>query len=518
MTDWAQGYVTDTVYTRNTYPEVYPARLAIATLAGGQLPPDIDRPFRYADLGCGLGLTTTMIAATHPWAEVWGFDFNPAHIDAARRLADAAELTNLYFEEISFQDLARRGPADLPMFDFMVSHGVISWIAPEVRAALMAVIGQRLKPGGLAYLGYNTDPGNAALVPMQKLMRLLVNAGKEPSDQAAKTAVAYLNVLKSSGARYFTNNPLAARRLDDMATYDPHYVAHEFANQHWVSLMFHEVAAEMAAAKCRFVGPSSPALAMDFVSVPAEMQTLVSETTDPMLKEVLRDIGSCNTFRHDVFRRGIAPVSANEVARRLEMWEFAWIGSAAPEPLVLKVPVGEVTGLPEIYRPITDLMFRQGSATINGLRQLPDMAGRSYNDLLQAVLLLLSNGNIRPMLPVTIRHRGAEPTLRLNLAIAESDAMGTALGHLACAAMGGDVTIGPFDMLVVREKLAGHSMAMPALAERVLAAVNRAGQTLQKDGQPVLDMNEALDIVTATIPDILRLRFPALVRLGALPP
>ncbi len=517
MTDWAQGYVTDAVYTRNTYQELYPARLAIAALSGGQLPPDLDRPFRYADLGCGLGMTATIIAATHPWADVWGFDFNPAHIDAARRLADAAELTNLRFEEVSFQELARRGPADLPMFDFMASHGVISWISPEARTALMAVIGQRLKPGGLAYLGYNTDPGNAALIPLQKLMRMLVAGSKEPSDQAAKEAIAYLNILKSSGATYFVNNPLASRRLDDIANFDPRYVAHEFANQHWVSLMFNEVAAEMAEAKCRFVGPSSPAFAIDFVTVPPEMRTLVTETTDPVLKEVLRDIGSSNTFRHDVFRRGIAPVPQSEVARRLEMWEFAWVGPPAPDPLVLKVPIGEVTGIAEVYRPITGLMFEQGFATINQLRQLPIFAGRTSNDLLQAVLLLLNNGNIRPMLPVTIRHRGIEPTLRLNLAIAEADRMGTGLGRLACSALGADVSIGPFDMQVAREKLAGHSMAMPGLAERVLASLTRSGQTLQKDGQPVLDMDEALGIVTPMISDILRDRIPPLARLGALP-
>lgn len=517
MTAWSQGYVTDAAYTRSTYHEMYPTRMALAALTGGQLPPDLTRPFRYADLGCGLGLTATVIAATYPWAEVWGFDFNPAHIDAARRLADAAELPNLHFEEASFAELAERPAAALPMFDFIAAHGVMSWIAPAARADLLRVIGQRLAPGGLVYLGYNTGPGTAALMPMQTLINMLVKASPDPSDQAVRGALDYLGILRTAGARYFAANPAAAARLDDLGNNDPRYLAHEWANAHWTPLMFADVTAAMAEVKCGFVASCYPAGSIDVVAVPPDMQPLVAEATDIVLKETLRDFASANGFRRDVFRRGLLPTSPFEISQRLEAIEFAWVAPPPADPLVLKVPMGEVTGMPEIYRPMTEFLHGQGSATLNLLRQLPELSRRPAADLLQAMLLLLSNGMVRPMLPETVRHRSMAPTLRLNLAMAEADVMGADLRRLACAGLGGDIVVDPIEVLVAREHLAGRSIAPADAAERVVAALMRTGRSLQKDGQPVLDMDHARTLMMETVSGIVANRFPVFTRLGALP-
>ena len=106
MAQWDDGYVTDVAYTASFYREITPAWLAMTSLLLGHRPPDLARPFAYADIGCGNGFTTLTVAATCPHAEVWGFDFNPAHIEFARNLAREAELTNVHFVETSFADLA----------------------------------------------------------------------------------------------------------------------------------------------------------------------------------------------------------------------------------------------------------------------------------------------------------------------------------------------------------------------------------------------------------------------------
>ena len=113
MASWDDGYVTDIVYTSNFYRECTPVWLTTACLLLGHRAPDLTKPFRYADLGCGHGFTALTVAATCPQAEVWGFDFNPAHIDSARSLATRAGLTNVHFAETSFADLARAGSAGL---------------------------------------------------------------------------------------------------------------------------------------------------------------------------------------------------------------------------------------------------------------------------------------------------------------------------------------------------------------------------------------------------------------------
>ncbi len=66
MAIWDDGYVTDIVYTTNFFRETTPGWLATTALLLGHRPPDLTRPFRYADLGCGHGLTAAVVAAAFP--------------------------------------------------------------------------------------------------------------------------------------------------------------------------------------------------------------------------------------------------------------------------------------------------------------------------------------------------------------------------------------------------------------------------------------------------------------------
>ena len=207
MARWDDGYVTDVVYTTNFYREITPNWLSMTCLLLGHRPPDLAGPFRYADLGCGNGFTTLAVAATCPQAEVWGFDFNPAHVEFANGLAARAGLTNVHFVETSFADLAARADAALPEFDFMVSHGVLSWISPENRHHLIGTIGRRLKPGGVAYLSYNVTAGWTSMVPIRALMRTLAQASPERSDLAVPGVLDFVDRLKQGGALFFAANP-----------------------------------------------------------------------------------------------------------------------------------------------------------------------------------------------------------------------------------------------------------------------------------------------------------------------
>src|ERR1700755_2695446 len=106
MAQWDDDYVTDVTYTSNFYREITPIWLATSSLLLGHRPPDLTKPFSYADLGCGNGFTTLSVAAAYPHGDVWGFDFHPAHVEFARGIATRAGLTNVHFVESSFGALA----------------------------------------------------------------------------------------------------------------------------------------------------------------------------------------------------------------------------------------------------------------------------------------------------------------------------------------------------------------------------------------------------------------------------
>ncbi|MGE0419319.1 MAG: methyltransferase regulatory domain-containing protein, partial [Acetobacteraceae bacterium] len=329
MASWDNGYVTDVVYTTNFYRETTPCWLATAALLLGHRPPDLSRPFRYADLGCAHGFTAMTVAATCPNAEVWGFDFNPAHVESARHLAAEAGLTNVRFEEASFADLAGMTGDDLPDFDFIVSHGVLSWISPENQKTLMNVIGQRLRPGGLAYVSYNVTTGWAGMVPLRALMRQLAAASPDRTDLSVPAMLDFVERMRAAGANFFAAYPALENRLRDIRGQDARYIAHEFLNQDWHPMMFAEVAQAMQDVKCSYIGSATLSENIDAVSVPTQMVQILSETRDQRLRETLRDFGSNQGFRRDIYRRGVSAMPPAEHQGMLLDLVIAWTGLTA---------------------------------------------------------------------------------------------------------------------------------------------------------------------------------------------
>ena len=90
------------------------------------------RQLAYCDLGSGQGITVNLMAARDPHGRYFGIDYNPAQIGNARTFADAAGLDNIEFIEDSFGNLDKH---DLPDFDIVCIHGIISWVKPEIRGA-----------------------------------------------------------------------------------------------------------------------------------------------------------------------------------------------------------------------------------------------------------------------------------------------------------------------------------------------------------------------------------------------
>jgi SAM-dependent methyltransferase len=516
MPQWDDGYITDVAYTSAFYREITPSWVAMTSLLLGHRPPDLAKPFAYADLGCGNGFTTLVVAATCPHADVWGFDFNPAHVEFANSLATRAGLSNVRFVETSFAGLEAMPAGTLPDFDFMVSHGVLSWISPANRGHLIAAVAKRLKPGGLVYLSYNVTTGWTAMVPVQALMRMLAVASPERSDAAVPAVLDFIDRLKQGGALFFQANPAIENRLADIRKQDPRYIAHEFLNQHWHPLMFSEVAGEMLDAKCRFIGSATLAENIDTVAVPPNVAPIMAETRDPHLRETLRDIGCAQTFRRDVYRKGAAPLPAAEQQALLDGMTLTGMGMAVPEGgASFATPIDNVTGKPEVYQPLLS-MLEAGPLSARQARESPAFAGRPLVELMQAFTLLVAGGYAHPMLPDGGTTAGHEAARRLNLAIGRANANGADLPRLVAPAIGSAVGADVLETLLVGELLAGKPADVGALASELLGILGRGGRSVQREGKPVTDAVEALRIVTDAVAGMLERRVPLLLGIGVL--
>jgi SAM-dependent methyltransferase len=508
---WDQGYVTDVAYTSNVYREATPCWLALTALLLGQRPPDLARPFRYADLGCGNGMTAVFVAATCPQAEVWGFDFNPVHIEAARSWAAAAGLSNITFVETSFAELAALPANGLPEFDFIVAHGVLSWVSPENQRLLFEVIGQRLRAGGLAYVAYNVTSGWAAMLPVHTLMHLIAQARPERTDLAVPAIFDQLARLKDGGAKYFAANPSVEARLDALRKADGRYLAHELLNADWHPVMAASVIDAMAGAKCQFVGSATLTENVDAISQPPGMLPLIAEASDPRLRETLRDLGAAQAFRRDVYRRGMVPLPAAEHVALLDALRFVRTAALPVESVSLTTNVGTFTGRPEVYRPLLTLLA-SGPLTLAAARQIEAFATRPMGDVVQTFMLLVGSGFAHPMLPDP--GAGQSATRALNRAIARANANGIDMPQLAAPAIGSVIPADALETLVVGQLVNGAAADEAALAGQVLDALRRGGRSLQRAGSVVADPDESARLVGELVRTTLGSRLDLLRLLG----
>ena len=295
----AAGYITDVAYIPGFYPNMAPVAMRYVAALNRVVPPQASSGFRYLELGCGLGRSFTTLAAANPAGEFIGVDVNPDHTRAIEHDLAAGRLTNARAITSDFAHL----PADLGSFDFITLHGVFSWVSEDVRKDILAIARERLAPGGLLLVSYNSMPGWAHLQPIRAILRQYAQLRQGDSVQKIRDGLAYLVFIRDRHARYFDDNPKAAAYVDGLVKQDMRYLAHEYLNEHWTSFYFSEVAGMFGTAGLAFVGSLPVFTNFWDLCVRPEFQELFRTTSDRLVTEAHKDFCANTAFRWDIYAK-----------------------------------------------------------------------------------------------------------------------------------------------------------------------------------------------------------------------
>ena len=361
---WAKGYRAENEYTFGLYPAMNPHNLVSYSLLQGVKPdicfPNLDadadaESFVYCELGSGQGITLNFMAARDPVGSYYGVDYNPNHIRNSRSFAKLAGLDNVHFIEKSFADL---DTVEIPECDMIVLHGIWSWIAPEMRKAIVRFIDSKMKPGGLLYLSYNCAVGRASDEPMRKLF-LALEMSSQHSDLNARMSDIFrvASDISEKGAAYFTNHPATVRRLKGLAGQDPNYMEQEYLSETWRNFFFDDVALDLNMAKLQFVCSTNMVRNITEYVIPANALPLLDRFTSVADLELFKDIYQDTLFRQDVFAKGQQRLRKEEV--RLEIGKYHFALARRRSDCSLEVRVGSGTAkIPTVpYDAILDMMI-----------------------------------------------------------------------------------------------------------------------------------------------------------------
>ena len=395
-----EEYVTDVPYMRSFASDLSPVQLRLVTALNGFAPPQGDS-FDYCELGSAHGDTVATLAASFPRARFLGVDINPEHIAAAERLAFEGGLENMRFLERDFSALLRD---DLPDFDFITAHGVLSWVGPATRKAIFDFAAAKLKPGGLLYVGYNALPGWAAVEPLRQLLIDRGVAVKGNSLDRAREGVALAKMLRDAGAVYFADNPAARDMLGKMEQIGLSYVVHEYLNVHWVPMYFTQVATEAAASDMYFAGQLPLHLNFRDLAIPASLATLFQGVTDRVTFESLKDYAINTFFRRDVFIKGRVPRDEAAANAYIDSTPFGTLIGEGALARDVRLPHHTLHFVGAIFDALLPALAA-GATTLEELARLPSLSAFGPARLRDAVVRLALAGQVSP----TVQRTRAAP-------------------------------------------------------------------------------------------------------------
>jgi SAM-dependent methyltransferase len=155
MSDATTQPYDEVPYPSYTYPKTHPDHLHVIGRLLGLDPAPLDEA-RVLELGAAAGGNLMAMAEQWPRAAFVGIDRSSVQVAEGRALVERVGLANLRLE---VRDLMELEPAELGRFDYVIAHGLLSWVPRPVQDRLMWLLPRLLRPQGVAYVSYNAYPG-----------------------------------------------------------------------------------------------------------------------------------------------------------------------------------------------------------------------------------------------------------------------------------------------------------------------------------------------------------------------
>lgn len=514
MSDWTEGYVSDIEYLPGVYVEQMPAHLDTICLLQGVEPPVREgEGFACCELGCGIGETALAVAAANSGAEVWGFDFNPAHIARAGNLAAAGRLDNIRFEDASFEQLAASARNDLPDFDYITLHGVWAWVSVENRRHILRFIDRHLKPGGLVYVTYNALPVWASAMPFQRLFQMYGSVDHSRSDHRILSALAMADEYVAARSGVLPEALLDRVGKDRDSKSRATYLSHEFLNEHWSPCYQMDVARDMATAKLGYVGSASILENFPDLSLNEERRAIVARAP-PAFAETAKDFFLDRSFRRDVYVRGPRKIPERRLPARLRSKRLALVVPPHRTKRQISIPLGEAELNERFYKPALDALS-EGTRTIGELLDLPDAAGSTASA--REVLGMLVGSRQATVLHNDANEDAVDRTRAYNTAHLRNCAdEGRNNSALAAAGSGTAIAADLFEMLTYEALAAGSAATPDALAQSIRTLLERRGDTLRFDGEVAEDPGKNTTVLQKNVAKVVSDILPIWRRIGVI--
>ena len=316
-------------YESIPFPDTHPGHLcAIGRLFG--LNPADPTEARVLELGCAAGGNLIPMAWHHPGGSFLGIDLAPNQIADGQALLGRLNLTNC---ELRTGDILELDET-LGEFDYIIAHGVYSWVPEPVRQHLLTLCRRLLAPQGIAYISYNTLPGWRMRGMLRDILLYSTRGAESAADKlaAAGAALARLGAglqgLDAVSARYLKTE------LEHLRGVHPSYLLHEYLAEENAAFLLRDFIDTAAGHGLTYIADTELQTLFPAVLGEGPVQAL-ADLEDQNEIEQWHDFIANRNFRRSLLCRDDAPVVERIDFAAFESLAFS-ADLAAPKKLDLR--------------------------------------------------------------------------------------------------------------------------------------------------------------------------------------
>lgn len=257
-------------YPSKIFSQTNPDRLAVMAKIFGMSPPDVEN-CRVLELGCGNGSNLFAQAFIFPTSRFVGIDLSENHILDAKKGAEELGLTNIEFRQIDVMEMTE---ADFGKFDYIIAHGLISWIPDFVRERVFEIYHELLTPNGIGYISYNTYPGGHIRDMARRIMRFHTRDTDKPTEKVQK-AMTFLAFLVENSIEKEAFQPFLTKELERHFDHETADIYHDDLAEFYQPVYFYEFVETLQKHGLQFLSESE-ITAMSMHSFSKDVQEMIN--------------------------------------------------------------------------------------------------------------------------------------------------------------------------------------------------------------------------------------------------
>ncbi|TWI11557.1 class I SAM-dependent methyltransferase [Aerolutibacter ruishenii] len=300
-----RAYYNQFPYSSHAYPHSAPEQLQAIAHIFGHSAPSVGTA-RVLELGAAAGGNLIPAAIRNPGMRAVGVDLSDVQVEMARARAREVGLDNIEFIQA---DLAQLESEALGEFDYIICHGLYSWVPPQVQEAMLRIFGQNLASGGLAFVSYNTYPGWKGKEMIRDAMLLHASQCTSAVERIAhaKAMVGFLQQAVAPGSvmsAALTESAALIKGAGDQ------YLAHEYLEPYNLPCYFQDFVARAAEYGLAYLAEAEPSMMVP-ANYGANMANALSRTFghDQVRMEQYLDFAVNRAFRQTILAKVTAGAS-----------------------------------------------------------------------------------------------------------------------------------------------------------------------------------------------------------------